>query len=188
MVISLCFVDTPAISTLERACGHPGESALTPSELLAPVARQSGVAGCLFPWPSRHSRPRRSFRWPRWVVHTLRLWAQLRRMKGWTMAHRDLFPRCHLCHFLGALLISPTLLQSAEGGLWCQLAPFRRTIFQAAVQTGAKHPAGFHPAVVECDDGVRHNRVSLAGRIPQGEGVTMATDNDRNGSCHSKTG
>lgn len=115
IVISLFFADTPVISTLERASCHSGESALTPGELLAPVVRLGDVAGRLFPWRLRHSRRRRSFRLPKWVVHVLRLWAQLRRMKGWTMAQWVyVFTRCQLCHFLGALLILYPLLEELE--------------------------------------------------------------------------
>jgi len=115
IVISLCFADTPAVSALERASCHPGESTLTPGELLAPVMRLGDIPGLLFPWRLRRSRRRRSFRLPRWVVHVLRLWAQLRRMKHWNMAQWvNLFTRYQLCHFLGALLILYPLLEELE--------------------------------------------------------------------------
>ncbi len=115
IVISLCFADTPAVLALERASCHPGGSTPTPGELLAPVMRLGDIPGHLFPWRLRPSRHRRSFRWLEWVVRVLRLWAQLRRMKGWTMAQWVcLFTRCQVCHLLGALLILYPLLEELE--------------------------------------------------------------------------
>ncbi len=115
VVISLCFADTAAGLALDEASCHLGESTLTPGELLAPVVRLGDVAGRLFPWRLKRSRRRLCFRLPGWMVHILRRWAQLRRMKSWTMAQWvGFFTRYQVCQFLGALLILYPLLKELE--------------------------------------------------------------------------
>lgn len=115
VVISLCFGDTAAGLALEEPSCQPGESTLRSGEFLAPVVRPGDVMGRLFPWRLKRSRRRLSFRLPGWIVHILRRWAQIRRMKGWTMAQWvGFFTRYQVCHFLGALLILYPLLEELE--------------------------------------------------------------------------
>jgi transposase len=80
--------------------------------LLAPMIRRGDATGPLFLWRLGRSRRRRTIRLPKWLSRILGLWALLRQMRSWNMAHWVAFlSRYQMARFVGGMLFLYPILE-----------------------------------------------------------------------------
>jgi transposase len=110
VLLVLCVPDAPNILG-ERPLSQADP--LTMSEaLLTPMIRCGDAVGPLFPWRLRRSRQRHTIRLPKWVSRILGLWALLRQMRSWNMAHWIAFlSRYQMARFVGGMLFLYPILE-----------------------------------------------------------------------------
>lgn len=110
VLLVLCVRDAPTV--LAKTPLSPADPLTMSEVLLAPMIRRGDARGPLFPWRLGRSRRRRTIRLPKWVSRILGLWALLRQMRSWNMAHWVAFlSRYQMARFVGGMLFLYPILE-----------------------------------------------------------------------------